>query len=163
MGVVILGKTIEAEKPAPKAELPVELRAKFEQKMEAYRRAWEDSRELLAVVDAKWLVENTGQPVPSWLKKAADKFPVDMGIVNLMHMHGSEGPRGTPQKHWGSFQFAQYGIQMLYPNPSENISRRRLVKEVREFLPTDIYFHATGRKVPSRRTIERALDKLLTR
>jgi hypothetical protein len=141
--------------------VPPELRARFEQKLEACRRAWEDSRDPRAVVDAMWLVETGCQPTPPWLKKAAAKFPSDMGVVNVMHMQASAGPGETPQGHWGPFQFAQYGIQKLRPNASGNISRSRLVEDVQTFLATDPYFRATGLKVPHRRTILRALDKYL--
>jgi hypothetical protein len=140
-------------------ELPPEIRTKYEEKLEACRLAWEKSRDPRAVVDAMWWADNLQQPRPAWLEQVAAKFPSDIGFVNAMHIHASMGPRGTPQRHWGPVQYAEYAIQMLYPNVPENISRRKLVKEVRQFLPTDPYFRATGLKVPGRRTIERALDR----
>ena len=157
-----LGRPAEAKKP-PQKELPSEAHARFEQKLEAYRRAWEDSRDPCAVVDAMWLTENLQQPVPSWLKKATAKFPADMGLVNVMRIQASVGPRGTPQRHWGPFQFAQYAIQTLHPNVSGNVSRRKLVKDVVNFLKTDRDFRGTGLEVPSRRAIERALNVLRAR
>lgn len=167
-----LSEPIEAQKLPPKAEelsskaeeWPPERRAKFEQRLEVYRRAWEDSRDPRSVVDAMWLTENLQQPIASWLKEAAAKFPVDMGFVNVMHIPASAGPRDTPQGHWGPFQFASYAIQMLHHpkgNVSGNISRSGLVEKVEKFLPTDPYFCETGLKVPSRRTILRALDEFL--
>jgi hypothetical protein len=172
MGEPILGRPIAAKKPPPKAgelssnveEWPPELRAKFEQKLEVFRRAWEDSRDLCAVVDAMWLVENGRQPVPPWLAKAA-KFPSDRLVVDELDTqlvrHSMKGPLGTPQDHFGSSEFCQYAIQKCFPSVNSNIVRKILYADVCDFLKTDSYFLAAGLPEPSDDTIERALAKVL--